>query len=178
MPILVISFGKIISMKSATLLPWVRPCPSTWFLMHYQKGKSKKTPWLQPSLLMRLLLISTKFQITRLFLELSTRFRNWSLWQLCHLRMLLQSCLPTISVTTILTNGLIAWTKSLKSSGWPIPNGTMPLELVQHPTKGTTHLNVMTITILTRRQPVIYLSWPITLSNITLKSLNTLANRK
>lgn len=65
-----------------------------------------------------------------------------------------------------------------KELGMTNTNGTMPLELVQHPTKGTTHLNVMTITILTRRQPVICLSWPITLSNIILKSLNTLANRK
>ena len=38
--------------------------------------------------------------------------------------------------------------------------------------KATTRLNVMTITTLTRRQLVICLSWLITLSNITLKSLN------
>ena len=44
--------------------------------------------------------------------------------------------------------------------------------------KATIRLNVMTITTLTRRQLVICLSWLITLSNITLKSLNTLANRQ
>ena len=178
MPILVISFGKITLMKYVIPLPWVRPCLSTWFLMLYQREKSKKIPWLQPNQPMRLLLISMKFQTTRLFLELNTRFRNLSLWQLFPLQMQRQSCLPTISVIMILTSGLIVWTRSLKSSAWQIPNGTMPLELVRHLTKATTRLNVMIITTLTRRQPVICLSWPITLSNITLKSLNTLANRQ
>ena len=60
-----------------------------------------------------------------------------------------------------------------KELGMTKTNGTMLLELGQHPTKATTRPNVMIITTLTRRQPVIYPSWPITLSNITLTSLNT-----
>ena len=40
------------------------------------KGEIKEDTVITAKPLMRLLLISTKFQITRLFLELSTRFRN------------------------------------------------------------------------------------------------------
>ena len=43
------------------------------------KGEIKEDTVITASLPMRLLLISTKFQITRLFLELNTRFQNLSL---------------------------------------------------------------------------------------------------
>ncbi len=32
-------------MKSATSASMSKAMSSTWFLMHHQKGKSKKTPW-------------------------------------------------------------------------------------------------------------------------------------